>query len=434
MAKQALFGSIKKWVEDLAFALQVYLDEHDEIKSRTQLGKLVGIEERTIQNIVAGDKVFSNNTELYAMIFDKLGIPEADPTTIPVFESFDASKHNLRTVKPLAWSDEKLQQWRESNNLPIAGQLDPTDTQEETAVDSDPTNGALNETATIIRQHQTFERQFVQRFLTSLFSWLARNWTGSQARFVTRVGIKRVNWISERKFNGTVGDDSAAYAAIFRHTRLPEADPRKLPDKLKMLPRGGFKREIRAWTDKDYDKWSLQQDKLEQVSADLVSVVNPTTTPTQATESVLLSPPSRSATPVPQVESPNNSFADDLQSMLLELARKHDRSPAADIEVDQPTLRDLLSAIETIDIKIDGMAKSQRNGQSGPEIEKVSLTALMTELTRRLVESKDSTIEERNEIARRINRQIGKLIPYLSAYGQATPEKREQVLASIEEI
>lgn len=473
--------AIQKWIDDLALALQLYI-ENNGIKSRAVLSRQLGIPEREFQRIVVGEKISYRQIELYAEIFYQLGIEEADPRRIPNVEIFDEERELTQRI-PVAWSDTQYRSWVDSKSP--NGINDQMIQVESEAVPQPQNLHAVPEkglSKTEVAQQKAVELEFANRFLDAVDRWLQGNWPGSTEKFCKSIGV-RGHWLADIKHSQNVSENTEVYAKIFLRTWLPESDPRLLPDKLKFLPKAGYHLKKISWDDQEYANWLAEQERLEaaespdtpilsgsgqtadssdkveeQAAVDeapsSISVELPEPVIT-TDEEVFSAPPgdsirSQNLLPAEAIDQSLDAFKVFLQELVHKIATPPPSSgglnkPAADsLETLSKRLDDVetvFQAIHRLELKIDNIAQhlhrsvtpsADASPQAGP-LGKVSITALMNELSRRLEDSRQMTVTDRDKLAKIVAPLAGGLIPYLSAYAQSSSQKREEVLSSIVE-
>lgn len=464
--------SIKPWVENLALALQIYIEEQG-IPSRTQLANRIGVPERQFRYIAAGDKFLHQSVEIYAEIYSQLGIKEADPRQIPVLIMFDP-RIGMRTTKPMAWSEERYQDWLAAKNPtvvsndvfvePMVGEKEQEDLEsiveeqsfeaeaeaeaEEVETIIDPANQVVNDDEyELLKAGQI---ALGERINQKLQAWMSKNWRGTKSDFAELIGLN-TKWFL--RFLGTdhIADSTEAYAKLYRLTNISDLDPRTLPPRLRALPRGGFMTTPRAWTEEEYQAWCLKQDQPSQVIDAVGDLVMPATTEPSnksAMSELVVSPKvttnSNGLSAVSAIEQMVEALKDSLVQIVErvgrpeQVARSEEQTPI-DQQAILSRLDDLVTmfeGVERIELKMDTLVSAVHRSatQPPPDIERVSISVMMQELHRRLIKSKTRSRSDRDRLAEIIAPLAGVIIPYLNAYAQATPEKREAVLESIKEL
>lgn len=436
---QILAESIQRWVDDLSAALQLYMESH-ELKSVAQLARQLDLDERAMQMIVKGDRVFTKNIEIYAEIYDQLGIVEADPRQIPVYESTDPERQNLRTVVPLAWTQDRYDLWYATKHPPVH------DDQEEQS-DSHP---ILSDPSYI--QHRALEREFTDRFLDALSAWMRDNWTGSVASFCKSLGIES-GWISSMKSesNRYVSDRTARYAAVYRRTGIPEAYPGRIPDKIRVLP-NGIKREGRAWTDDQYAKWAKAQEEREaktnlakqsrqsvddqanpqvqQSEIEPVETAPPKVTPQHA-EDPILPPPLEQ----PQAESTVGLSESGLAvGLAFDLIVKAIRSIAQPPVQPQSNLDSQIDRLESVLTRLENLATPTPPAPARPISGQDPVKSLVLQLTSQLQTLRRGTEADRTKFVSSAGQQMADLMMLTRGFTILDPEKREHFFNTLQEI
>lgn len=445
-----LSGPIKKWAEDLALALQVYIEDQG-ISSRTHLAHQLGLPERSFRFICAGERVFPKGIEFYAEIFHQLGIPEADPGKIPVWEYYNEAK-SMKVTKPLAWREIDWQKWLKSKKPSTTTE---TEDEEEQLVHEDTKNASGSSVITLTEidfsQTREREKQFAQRLAEKLQQWMDAHGISTLASFAQSLGVTR-RWLSGIMNDEVIGLDIEKYAQIYRITHIDEAAPWNIPNGMKKIPSGGFARVIRpTWSRERYKEWERQQD-----GDSFNELPPPILPPPPAPEVVFV----QTQTPVNEpkttevqslpIETPPDQMvhlrlevlAETLKLSFLELARQGSSSSPEFVQEQLleslPDRLDLLvqfaQRAESMLDRLLGLADGSKPGVAGTHLETASTQALMQELKKRLIASKSATLTARDNLSESIRRLAGELFPYLDAYAQATNEKREEVLSSMKEF
>lgn len=92
-----LAGSLKRWSEENGYQ---YLNS---------LAEELQILPTTWKHMAAGDMI-ANDVTIYARIYLRTGLPEADPRSIPPRLNFDVKEKKYSEI-PRAWSEEQYQIW-----------------------------------------------------------------------------------------------------------------------------------------------------------------------------------------------------------------------------------------------------------------------------------------------------------------------------------
>lgn len=92
----------KSWPHSLSVALKKWCDDND-YANRTNLARDLKIKETSWHHIIRGDMI-ATDIEIYARIFVKTNLPEADPRTLPPIYRFGIEK-------PRAWSEAEFSRW-----------------------------------------------------------------------------------------------------------------------------------------------------------------------------------------------------------------------------------------------------------------------------------------------------------------------------------
>lgn len=435
-----------KWVEELAASLQLYAEEK-RMQSIALLAQEARVQKRMFYEIYNG-RTLAKDTELYAQIFNNLKLAEADPRRLPVSYTVN-TRTGLRTLKPLAWSEKRWQSWVDSKNPVTPPPIDSIGLNSGKValpVESDVTQ--LSEADFL--SHRQHEKQYAVRLGVKLQQWMDAHGISTVASFAQSLGVTR-KWLSRIMNDKIIGLDTEKYALIYKTTQLEEAAPWELPDDIRKLPKGGLFTIRRAWSKEEYLKWEHQQDGdsfNELPTPILPEIPVPVALPIQP-EAPVCEPPTVEVQSLP-IETPPDqmvhlslaALAETLKSSFLELAHRGglpptEPVPEKSIEPPLDRIALLVQSNERIESKLDRLFGVSRDSSSTAivaDLESTSTQALMQELKKRLTSSKSTSAATRDQLSQSIGRLAGELFPYLDAYAQATPEKREEVLKSMKEF
>lgn len=107
----------QKWAVNLAQALQKWCDEHG-YKPRSGFGRELKIPQTQWQHIISGSMI-SGDPAIYARIFVKTGLSEANPCRIPPRNVKLPRGGSAEVIR--AWNNDQLQEWLQKNQQEVPG-------------------------------------------------------------------------------------------------------------------------------------------------------------------------------------------------------------------------------------------------------------------------------------------------------------------------
>lgn len=120
LEKQSHKGDFK-WAEELAEMLKLWCDENG-FEVRTMFAREIGLPTHAWQTLLSGRSY--TNPEIYAKIFVKTGLSEADPRTLPPRTRFIPSTKKLIDM-PRAWTEEQFELWKKDEKTASLGKKKP---------------------------------------------------------------------------------------------------------------------------------------------------------------------------------------------------------------------------------------------------------------------------------------------------------------------